>query len=392
MYFSRERLIHEYINSFNLFDDTLSKAKEGIEFYKTVIKLKYIYMLFILFIIQQSTKLKSLNERLTNLQSQQIAKSSVDIKLSSQYNASKQERDSPVIPDRPRLKDYLATMKPETWGSTATNHSSMKVEDNKYIPSTISNLNTNNSFHNDALSKPGSIYSNVPQMIEQTHTSLPLLNSHNPYQLQSSLPFTFEQSMSYQKPTYNQQSNTYNQNPNLIAQNYNAKPQVTYNVNAQSYPQQQQQVYPSQSFQFQQSVYQPYMSQQMTQPTTQTFSMQHSDLQYPSTYQYQNFSDPNRSVQQPVQSLPAKFDPYRPQPVGAYDIPTNFSTTPLIQPQDVYRPGGLLGLNQMHTMPTSSLLMNTSNNDQNQYAHYIPASNSISSSFAHLSINSMSNR
>jgi len=33
----RNRLIQEYINSFKSFEDTLSKANEGIEFYKKVI-------------------------------------------------------------------------------------------------------------------------------------------------------------------------------------------------------------------------------------------------------------------------------------------------------------------------------------------------------------------
>ena len=33
---SRNRLIQEYINSFKSFEDTLSKANEGVEFYKKV--------------------------------------------------------------------------------------------------------------------------------------------------------------------------------------------------------------------------------------------------------------------------------------------------------------------------------------------------------------------
>ena len=35
--FSRNQLIQEYINSFVSFEDTLSKANEGVEFYKKVI-------------------------------------------------------------------------------------------------------------------------------------------------------------------------------------------------------------------------------------------------------------------------------------------------------------------------------------------------------------------
>ncbi|CAF1156375.1 unnamed protein product [Rotaria sp. Silwood1] len=339
---TRHRLIDEYINSFKLFDDTLSKVYEGIEFYK-----------------KQNIKLKSLNERFIILQSQQSSKISLNHEVSSKNNI-----DSPIIVDRPRLKDYLATRKPETWGSKI-NQSSIKIEENMYIPSTIS---PNTSFYTDRILPTGPVYSNIT---EQT------FSLHNQFPIQSSIPFSYEHSMPYQQPTYNQ-LNSFDQNSTLFAQNYANQAQINYNpVNAQSFPQQQQQqqFYPTQSFQSQQSTYQPFIHHQ-------------SDLQYPSNYQCQNFSDSNRTIQQ---SLPTKYDPYRPQPIGAYDIPTTFPPPPpLIHPQNVYRPGGLLGINQTQ-IPSSSSMINN-NNHPSQYVQYNPTSPaSVSSSFANLSINSMSN-
>ncbi|CAF3260744.1 unnamed protein product [Rotaria sp. Silwood2] len=394
----RHRLIDEYINSSKLFDDTLSKAHEGTEFYK-----------------KQSVKLKSLNERLTTLQSQQSSKIILNQEISSQHNILNRDIGSPIIPDRPRLKDYLAAMKPETW-SSKTNRSSIKVEENMYMPPTMPAINTNTSFYTDRVLPTGPVYSNFSNITEQKFTTLPAFNTHNQFSVQSSipfeqtsmpfrsspssisttqtsLPFSFEHSMSYQKPTYNQ-SNSFDQNSTLFAQNYSSQLPMTYNpLDAQSFPQQQQQqFYPSQPFQSQQSVYQPFIHHQLTQPTPQTFSSHQSDLQYPSNYQCQNFSDSNRTIQQSLPALPTKYDPYRPQPIGAYDIPTTRPTTfppPLIHPQDVYRPGGLLGINQTQI---SSPLMTYNNNDQSQFVQYNPASSaSVSSSFANLSINSMSN-
>ncbi|CAF4180831.1 unnamed protein product [Rotaria sp. Silwood2] len=395
---ARHRLIDEYIHSSKLFDDTLSKAHEGTEFYK-----------------KQSVKLKSLNERLTTLHSQQSSKIILNQEISSQHNILNRDIGSPIIPDRPRLKDYLAAMKPETW-SSKTNRSSIKVEENMYMPPTMPAINTNTSFYTDRVLPTGPVYSNFSNITEQKFTTLPAFNTHNQFSVQSSipfeqtsmpfrsspssisttqtsLPFSFEHSMSYQKPTYNQ-SNSFDQNSTLFAQNYSSQLPMTYNpLDAQSFPQQQQQqFYPSQPFQSQQSVYQPFIHHQLTQPTPQTFSSHQSDLQYPSNYQCQNFSDSNRTIQQSLPALPTKYDPYRPQPIGAYDIPTTRPTTfppPLIHPQDVYRPGGLLGINQTQI---SSPLMTYNNNDQSQFVQYNPASSaSVSSSFANLSINSMSN-
>ncbi|CAF1254501.1 unnamed protein product [Rotaria sordida] len=384
---TRHQLIHEYINSFKLFDDTLSKAYEGMEFYK-----------------KQSIKLKSLNERLTTLQSQHAAKILLNHEVSSQHSILNHNIDSPIIPDRPRLKDYLAAMKPETWGSQ-TSRSSIKAEENMYIPPTMSTINTNTNFYTDQVLPTGPVYSNVSNMTEQKFTTLPAFNPHRQFPVQTSmpvgpsstsLPFSLEHSIPYQQSTYNQ-SNPFDQNSTLFAQNFGSQPQMTYNsLNAQSFSQQQQQqqFYPSQSFQSQQSVYQPFIHHQLTQPISQNFSSHHSDLQYPSNYQCQNFGDSNRTIQQSLPALPTKYDPYRPQPIGAYDIPTTRQTTfppPLIHPQDVYRPGGLLGINQTQ-IPSSSSSMTNNNNDSSQYMQYNPASNaSVSSSFGNLSINSMSN-
>jgi hypothetical protein len=233
-------------------------------------------------------------------------------------------------------------------------------------------------------------------MTGQTFTSLP---NFNPYQLQSpihseppsmhfTLPsapptqssssFSGQYSMPYQQPTYNP--------------NFGGQPSMTYNpATTQSFP--QQQFYSSQPFQPQQSVYQLPMHHQLSQPPpSQTIPTYHSGLQHPSIYQSQNFSDLNPPIQQSLPPLPAKFDPYRPQPVGAYDIPNPQQTimpSHLINPQDIYRPGNLLGMNQTQ-IPSS---FNNNNYDQNQFVQYIPSSSSasVSSSFANLSINSMSN-
>jgi hypothetical protein len=85
------------------------------------------------------------------------------------------------------------------------------------------------------------------------------------------------------------------------------------------------------------------------------------------------------TLQQPLP--PTKFDPYRPQPVGAYDIPKpqnapivspppqrqqTSPTQPRVTPQDVYRPGGLLTTNP------PSLSTNNNNYEQNQYVQYVP--------------------
>lgn len=235
------------------------------------------------FLFQQSAKVKSLIDRLTALQLQQA---------------------KPTIPDRPRLKDYLATMKPDTWGST-------KVDENIYRSSPIPNMNH-------------AYYHSMPTSIQP---SLPMPYAPPPSLVQP-MPFA------YQPSGYSQPHSNFIPSP---AMHYNPHPP------AQPYP-----IYPPAS--------------------TQTIPMHQPALQNPSMYQY---SRP---------PLPAKFDPYRPQPVGAYDIPTTQPPS-FLNPQDVYRPGGLLGMTQQP--------MSTANYDPNQYVQYIPSS--AASSFSNLSINPMSN-
>ena len=97
----------------------------------------------------------------------------------------------------------------------------------------------------------------------------------------------------------------------------------------------------------------------------------------PSMYQNSDFNRPNQqSLPLP---LPARFDPYRPQPVGAYDIPR--SSSGLVNSQHLYRPDASLGT---HPARLSSSSAHTMNNDQNQFVPFLS-----SSSFANLSINSL---
>jgi hypothetical protein len=269
-------------------------------------------------------------------------------------------------------------MKPDTWGST-------KLDENIYKPSPVPNMNSNNSFYNNTVPPSGPLYSNKT---EQNFTSLPNFNLQQIYQVQS--PIHSEQSSMSFVPLPSVQTtqvtpqHSMPYQTNSLAQNFGSQPpHMLYNPPphppTQSFP--QQQFYPSQS------VY---------QPSSQTIPTHQSGLQNPSIYQYQNFSDPYRPIQQSLPPLPAKFDPYRPQPVGAYDIPKPQQTIippPTINPQDIYRPGGLLGTNQTQ-IPSSTIANNSY--DQNQYVQYIPSSSpsssaSVSAPFANLSINSTSN-
>jgi hypothetical protein len=282
-------------------------------------------------------------------------------------------------------------MKPDTWGSIK-HQSAAKIEENIYIPSSMSNMSCNNSFYTDRIPTSTPLYSNVSNNIGQTFTSLPTFNPHHYYQGQ--LPNHFEQSSmpfaSQPQPSAPVTQTTVpflSQHSVPYHSHSFAQPQMSYNpppLPTQSFP--QQQFYPSQSFQTQQSVYQPSIHQQLSQPP-QTVPNQNSGLQHPSIYQCQNFSDPNRPIQQSLPALPVKFDPYRPQPVGAYDIPKVQQTTipppHMIDPQDIYRSGGLLGMNQTQIPPSS---VNNNSYGQNQFVQYIPSA-SIPSSFANLSIN-----
>jgi hypothetical protein len=282
-------------------------------------------------------------------------------------------------------------MKPDTWGSSA------KVEENMYIPSPVSTRSGNSNIYGNTVPPSGRIYSNAGQ----NFTSAPTFNPHH-YQVPSPAHHSEQPSMSFAPPpvqTSQQPSSFAGQYPvpyqsHSIDQNFNGQSQMVYNPSSvQSFPQHQQ-FYNSQptyqSFPSQQSVS---LQQPIHQPPPQSILNQHSGLQYPSMYQTQTYSDPHRPIQQSLPPLQVKFDPYRPQPVGAYDIPkaqqTTIPSAPFIHPQDVYRPGGLLGMNPTQM---ASSTMNNNNYDQNQFVQYIPPSSaSVPSSFANLSINSMSN-
>jgi hypothetical protein len=420
----------------------------------------------------------------------------------------------PAMPDRPRLKDYLAAMKPDTWGSStgrSSKRSSARVDENMYIPPPVSNIDGNSS-----------LYNNNPSHLTVGPTRTSLSNySPRHYQVQS--PVHSEQSpITYAPPSaqHSVPNQSYSMDPGLTlpAQSFHGHPQTTYNPPTnQSYTQQQQfyasqpvhqpnpapqqpfhQPHPSQQPVYQQpssqhsfpqslqqptyqppqqqmhqppqqqmhqppqqqmhqppqqqmyqppqqpthqppqqQMYQPPQQQMHQQPThqppapQQTFYQSHTSqqplyqppqqplhqspqqpinhqpsfqqpmyqthqslpqqpphqagLQQPSAYQNQNLGDSNRTVQQPLP--PAKFDPYRPQPIGAYDIPKPQNPPytppqqqqqqqqqptmppPRINPQDVYRPGGLLSTNQPQA-PSPSI--NNNNYDPNQYVQYVP--------------------
>ncbi|UJR31730.1 hypothetical protein I4U23_019210 [Adineta vaga] len=373
---NRQRLIQEYISSYKSFNDTLSKANEGIEFYK-----------------KQTTKFESLNERFTILQSSQPI---VNSQISFESNRIQQDKNIHTIPDRPRLRDYLPTMKPDSWGSSV-NRLASKVEDNIYIPPSMSHQKIYNNPYSNVIPPSNLLHSNLEG---QTYTSLPNCNS---YQVQAStqpeltsmrylLPSvsTTQESpvsrhtMPYQRPPFHH-SHSYDQN-------FNAQIPSMYNHPSTTQPfSQQQPYYTNQTYQPQHVVYQSQplsLHQQVSHPTHQ------SSLPHPSIFQYQNINDIHRSAQQAVPVLSSKFDPYRPQPVGAYEIPNTQQTmipSHLINSQDIYRPGGLLGMNQTQF---SQSPYNNNRYDQNQFLQYIPppppsssSSTSVSSSFANLSIN-----
>ncbi|CAF0965313.1 unnamed protein product [Adineta ricciae] len=506
-YETRNRLIQDYINSFKAFEDILSKAHEGIEFYK-----------------KQSAKLVKLNERLTSLQPKYQSPTIPAIpsrsSLHRQIPSTRPSRQSPLptwyaqdvpepqfptpslpptISDRPRLKDYLAAMKPDTWGSTTTRSSKRSSatsrDDNLYIPPPTSHIGDGNDLSNASMPSP---------------TSLPTFNRHS-YQIESathferpSMPYAPlpAQPLAYEQPKYNQ-SYPVNSHPTLPAQNFGNQPQVSYQQQfypsqpashqpniapqptfhqpappppqqtiqqplppnqpmfhqsvptqpmfqhsvpqpppaqqiyhqppptqpiyhqsqlpqQQPIPQQlppQQQFYPSHST-LQQPMYQPPPVQQQQQfhqpssfqqPTQPPFPHQlnHYQIpqpqpqpptttlptQQPTMYQNQSLTDPNRSAQQVLP--PTKFDPYRPQPVGAYDIPKSQNTpfvppivppsqhqqqqnmmppTARLQPQDVYRPGGLLSTSSPQIPPGANINNNSSSNNYNtnQFVQYVP--------------------
>ena len=478
-----------------------------------------------------------LNERLTTLHSQQSLPPPPRPSLPRQLPPNIPSRHSPLptwsnpefeepefprnnlssaMPDRPRLKDYLAAMKPDTWGSSngrPSKRSSIKRDENMYIPPPLSNIPDNSHFYTNPTPSANPFYSSVPSTAGHTF-------SPHHYPLQSPTP-SEQHSLSYQQPTYNQlRSNdpapSVNNQPQMVYSSPHmqqfAQPNYQHNPSAQQAfhqtpssqpslrqpspnshlhyqptpppsqqqvyqppppqqqvyqppppqqpvyqppppqqqvyqpPQPQQQVYqpppPQQQVyqppQPQQQVYQPPQPQQpvyqppppqqpvyqplppqqpvyqqhppqqpiyqpsqqpvyqqpsFQQPMYQTPTIQQPTVQYQMNQQHtaqptQANPAPQPTSQQP--SLPAKFDPYRPQPIGAYDIPKpsnppivsptphppppsqqqqTIPTQPRVTPQDVYRPGGLLSTNP----PTApSLSTNNNNYGPDQYVQYVP--------------------
>ncbi|CAF4842441.1 unnamed protein product, partial [Rotaria socialis] len=86
--------------------------------------------------------------------SQPLPKTQLNTKVTSEYNTFSQDVNSPAIPHRLRLKDYLDAMKSETWSPRTTNRSSIKIEETKFIQPTAPTLNANNSFYPDRISSP----------------------------------------------------------------------------------------------------------------------------------------------------------------------------------------------------------------------------------------------
>ena len=211
-----------------------------------------------------------------------------------------------TVVDRPRLKDYLPTMRPETW----TQPPIIRDESTVYHSTApMPNLNTS----------------------VQTFAQ-PLFNTQQ-FQIPSTAT-TY--SVQHTVPSYGQ-TNYFNANPSF------------------------------------------YLPSQYFPPASTTY--QSVPMNYSSVYP---------AGPPPTQSLPpappplTRFDPYRPQPVGTYEIPNPpAQSIGLINPQDVYRPGGLFRLAQTSAMLTSGpTTVNSISDDQNQY---------VPTSFTNLSLNPMLN-
>ena len=257
-------------------------------------------------------------------------------------------------------------MKPDSWGSTAPARSLNKVDEPIYMPPPMPNVSSPHHMYAHSMAAPFHAAnpmenqpisrSNFNPHSYQVHSNMYSNASSMPPAIPASQPsqsFAIQHAVPYQHAHYTL--------CNSAEQNFSSQPHVAYpSANAQNYYQQpqfypQQPMYPSQPAGYPAAPVPPPMSYSCAQSL-------------PAHYQ------PNSSFYSNAQpSLPPapKFDPYRPQPVGAYDIPR----PPLLNPQDVYRPGGLLAMNQ-----GPSLSGNASDHsyEQNQY---VP-----SSSFANLSM------
>ena len=179
-----------------------------------------------------------------------------------------------TMPDRPRLKDYLATMKPDSWGggSNPTSRAGKRTLA-KFEEPTVPSSHYNNPMFSQTFQVP---LPNPPPFYQPhsqpAYPSFPAV--HTPY------PFSHHPQPVYQPPP---------------------PPQPIYQPPPPPQP-----------------VYQP-------QPTLTTIR-----------------SNP-----------PPKFDPYRPQPLGAYDIPKQ---------QDIYRPNTALLMPNNHNSiraPTPTIATTT---------------------------------
>ena len=257
-------------------------------------------------------------------------------------NSDFQESDLPLtslpsaMPDRPRLKDYLATMKPDTWGTStgrSAKRSSMRREENMYIPPPMSNISDNNHLHTNIDPVMGPLYSSAPSAAGPMRTSLPTFSPHH-YPPQSPTHFEQQSSMLPQHQlSYPQQihSPLHSNDPtaSVRTQSRHNQPQMIYNSpNSQPFTQHQQ--YPSS-----QSTYQSNL------PTQQTFHQ--PTFQQPSPNQHLGYqpSPPPQQVYQPPAAQQAVYQPQAmQQPIYQPPPPSQ----PVYQPpppppqQQVYQP------------------------------------------------------
>ncbi|CAF0803217.1 unnamed protein product [Didymodactylos carnosus] len=380
---ARTNLINDYINSFKSFQDVTTKANEGIEFYKKL-----------------TSNLEKLIERFSTVR-QIIAKqqppsipSRTQLSRTSLPTRSNQEqidREFPSIspltsiptststmPDRPRLKDYLAIMKPETWGTDSVGRSKQLSSSDRLSTLQDTSMPSTNYYETQQL--PSQFDSSFnPQFQANRSNSIPPITHSQPNliqqpQWQDQLPssattrtlysnsisqqlsmsqydqsqkslFTSHTSMS-QPPSqqnFNQQpfsqANISSLNPQAPFNQYTNQQQTPFthpqpHVQNQSIhnqypssPQEQQQRFTSQST-LQNPPVNPIVSTHYPQSVIppsfhQPFGSVNNSLS--SQYQMPPLSSQQQQQQQyQSASIPVpqtKFDPYRPQPAGAYEIP-----------------------------------------------------------------------
>ncbi|CAF1202317.1 unnamed protein product, partial [Didymodactylos carnosus] len=490
---SRTKLINDYIHSFKSFPEVTTKANEGIEFYKKL-----------------AGNLEKLNERFSALQQImqkqqspitpsriQLPRTSVPARTNQEIIDGEFRSISPLtpvspsistLPDRPRLKDYLAVMKPETWGKSNTGRrKQLPASDRTYalqdasIPSTnyyetqqpqlqqhpsldYPFTPQNQPERSQGITSTARSQSNTVQQQPQWQHQLPSPNttktfhlnstSHQPNvnqyeQSQSSfIPQTNMSQSQFQQPQQNfiQQPPHANNNPIHLQPQFNQyadqqpapfihqQPHIKQESLYSQYPpsaQQQQHFTPSSTVQYQpvspivpthhpqqviapthhpQQVIAPtHHSQQAIAPThhpqqviAPMFQQPFSSINNPPTSQYTMpiSMPPESSHQQQYQPVSnptsqPKFDPYRPQPVGSYEIPKsqtyqpqshvsstvqypmqsqqpeqNVNRIPGIKPEDVYRPS-VFPPSSSGMLPSSSVNNNSSfPNNTNQFVQY----------------------